>query len=226
MRAALLLAARDRRERPLTDDKILTDWNGLMIGAMARVGELLDESRYVEAASRAAEFVLSRLRDDSGTLLHTFRDGRARVPAFLDDYAFLIEGLLRLRAATGADRWGEEAVRLAEEQERRLGDTEAGGFFAAGEDPAVALSGQARVRRRAGVGQRGLGLEPDRAVRAHGRAGVGPGAARPPFLPSARASLRRPWRTSASCAPWGGCRTSDHPLPPLRPRPPCPPGRP
>jgi len=134
MRAALL-AARDRRERPLTDDKILTDWNGLMIGAMARVGELVGESRYVEAASRAAEFVLSRLRDDSGTLLHTFRDGRARVPAFLDDYAFFIEGLLRLRAATGANRWGEQAVRLVEEQERRLGDVEAGGFFAAGEDP-------------------------------------------------------------------------------------------
>ncbi len=99
-----LLAARDRRERPLTDDKVLTDWNGLMIGAMARVGELLGESRYVEAARRAAEFVLARLRDDTGTLLHSFREGRARVPAFLDDYAFFIEGLLRLRAATGADR--------------------------------------------------------------------------------------------------------------------------
>ena len=67
-----LLAARDRRERPLTDDKVLTDWNGLMIGAMARVGELLGESRYVEAARRAAEFVLARLRDDTGTLLHSF----------------------------------------------------------------------------------------------------------------------------------------------------------
>jgi uncharacterized protein YyaL (SSP411 family) len=130
-----LLAARDRRKQPLTDDKILTDWNGLMIGGMARVGQLLGESRYVEAAGRAAEFVLSRLRDESGTLLHTFRDGRARVSAFLDDYAFLIEGLLRLREATDEERWLEEAVRLAEEQERRLGDPEVGGYFAAGEDP-------------------------------------------------------------------------------------------
>jgi uncharacterized protein YyaL (SSP411 family) len=130
-----LLAAGGRRKRPLIDDKILTDWNGLMIGAMARVGRLLDESRYVEAARRAAEFVLSRLRDESGTLLHTFRDGRARVEAFLDDYAFLIEGLLRLREATEENRWLGEALRLAEEQEQRLGDPEVGGYFAAGEDP-------------------------------------------------------------------------------------------
>jgi uncharacterized protein YyaL (SSP411 family) len=130
-----LFAARGRRERPLVDDKVLTDWNGLMIGAMARVGELLGEGRYVDAAGRAAEFVLSSLGDRSGTLLHVFRDGRAGVPALIDDYAFLIEGLLRLRRATGDDRWLEEAVRLAEEQERRLGDPEAGGYFAAGEDP-------------------------------------------------------------------------------------------
>jgi uncharacterized protein YyaL (SSP411 family) len=130
-----LLAARDRRDRPLIDDKILTDWNGLMIGAMARAGQLLGETRYLEAASRAAELVLSQLRDESGTLLHTFREGRARVPAFLDDYSFLVEGLLRLREATDGDRWVGEAVRLAEEQERRLGDPEVGGYFAAGEDP-------------------------------------------------------------------------------------------
>jgi uncharacterized protein YyaL (SSP411 family) len=130
-----LLAARARRESPLIDDKILTDWNGLMIGAMARVGELLGESRYVECAERAAELVLARLRDDSGTLLHAFREGRASVPAFLDDYAFLIEGLLRLHDAAGEDRWVDEAERLAEEQERRLGDSEVGGYFAAGDDP-------------------------------------------------------------------------------------------
>ena len=131
-----LLAARDRRDPPLIDDKILTDWNGLMIGAMARVGQLLGETRYVEASTRAAEFVLQYLRDgESGMLLHAFRAGRARVPAFLDDYAFLVEGLLGLHRATGEGRWVEEAGRLVEEQERRLGDPEAGGYFAAGEDP-------------------------------------------------------------------------------------------
>jgi uncharacterized protein YyaL (SSP411 family) len=131
-----LLRARDRRPRPLVDDKVLTDWNGLMIGAMARAGEQLGERRYVEAAGRAAEFVLSRLREPgTGALLHVWREGEARIPAFLDDYAFLVEGLLRLHASTGEERWLAEAARLAAEQERRLGDGEEGGYFAAGEDP-------------------------------------------------------------------------------------------
>ena len=129
-----LLEVRSRRERPLTDDKVLADWNGLMIGAMARAGARLAEPRYVAAAERAAGFVLSRMASGE-TLLHAYRGERARVPAFLDDYAFLVEGLLQLHAATGERRWRDEAVRLAEEQERRLGDAEGGGWFAAGEDP-------------------------------------------------------------------------------------------
>jgi uncharacterized protein YyaL (SSP411 family) len=133
-----LLEARARRERPLVDDKVLADWNGLAIGAMARVGEVLGAARYVEASRRGAEFVLGHLSDPStGTLLHSWRDGRAHVPAFLDDYAFLIEGLLRLHAATGESRWLDEAGRLAGEQERRLGDPDRGGYFAAGEDPGL-----------------------------------------------------------------------------------------
>jgi uncharacterized protein YyaL (SSP411 family) len=129
-----LLEARARRERPLTDDKVLSDWNGLMIGAMARAGARLAEPRYIAAAERAAGFVLSRLAAD-GALLHAFREGRAQVAAFLDDYAFLVEGLLQLHGATGETRWLDEAVRLAEEQERRLGDEANGGYFGAGEDP-------------------------------------------------------------------------------------------
>jgi hypothetical protein len=128
-----LLEARARRERPLTDDKVLADWNGLMIGAMARAGARLAEPHYLVAAERAAGFVLSRLAAD-GALLHAFREGRAHVPAFLDDYAFLVEGLLQLHGATGGTRWLEEAVRLADEQERRLGDASNGGYFGAGED--------------------------------------------------------------------------------------------
>ncbi len=130
-----LLEARARRERPLTDDKVLADWNGLMVGAMARAGARLAEPRYIAAAERAAAFVLSRMADPSGgTLLHAFREGRAHVAAFLDDYAFLVEGLLQLYAATGDGRWRSAAVRLAEEQEQRLGDAEGGGYFAAGRD--------------------------------------------------------------------------------------------
>ena len=130
-----LLEVRDARERPLVDDKVLTDWNGLMIGAMARVGALLREPRYTAAAERAARFVLGTLRDaDAGTLLHTWRAGQASVAALLDDYAFLVEGLLDLHGATADARWLDEAVRLAGEQERRLGDAD-GGYFAAGTDP-------------------------------------------------------------------------------------------
>jgi uncharacterized protein YyaL (SSP411 family) len=128
-----LRRAREARPRPLTDDKVLTDWNGLMIGAMARVGVLLPEPRYVEAARRAAAFVLERMVEQ--TLLHVFREGQARVAALLDDYAFLVEGLLELHEATGDRRWAEAALRLQGEQERRLGDPERGGFHAAGEDP-------------------------------------------------------------------------------------------
>jgi uncharacterized protein len=130
-----LLAARGRRERPLTDDKVLADWNGLMIGAMARAGARLAEPRYLQAARDAAAFVLRHLggRDDS-PLKHAFRAGHAHVEALVDDYAFLVEGLLELHEATGERGYLVEAIGLAEEQERRLGDTGGGGYHAAGED--------------------------------------------------------------------------------------------
>ncbi len=131
-----LLEARGRRERPLTDDKVLADWNGLTIGALARAGARLAAPRYLDAARRAAAFVLDTLVEgEAGTLLHAWRAGQGQVPAFLDDYAFLVEGLLELHAATGEPEWAEEALRLAEEQEERLGDPELGGYFAAAEDP-------------------------------------------------------------------------------------------
>jgi uncharacterized protein YyaL (SSP411 family) len=131
-----LLAARSARERPLVDDKVLADWNGLTIGALARAGALLREPRYVAAAERGAGFVLRQLIDPgTGSLVHSWRGGRARVPAFLDDYAFLVDGLLELSAATGDERWLREAIRLADEQETRLGDPQDGGYFGAGEDP-------------------------------------------------------------------------------------------
>jgi uncharacterized protein YyaL (SSP411 family) len=130
-----LLAAREAREHPLVDDKVLTDWNGLMIGAFARAGALLREPRYLAAAERAARFLLERLVGADGTLLHVFREGRAAIPAYLDDYAFLVQGLLELEAASGESRWLDEAVRLSEQQDARLADAEEGGWFSAGVDP-------------------------------------------------------------------------------------------
>jgi len=129
-----LLAARAGRRRPLVDDKVLADWNGLMIGAFARVGALLGEARYLAAGKRAADFLLAQLAS-ARPLLHAWREGRARIPAFLDDYAFLVEGLLSLQAATGEDLYADEALRLQAEQDERLLDPAEGGYYAAGDDP-------------------------------------------------------------------------------------------
>jgi uncharacterized protein len=132
-----LFAARARRERPKTDDKVLTDWNGTAITGLAVAGRLLSEPELVRRAARAADFLLSHLRAGDGTLLHAWRAGQAKVPGLLSDYVFLVRGLLALHAAAeGAekDRWLAAAVALTEEQIDRLGDP-AGGFFAAGKSP-------------------------------------------------------------------------------------------
>ncbi len=131
-----LLEARSRRPRPATDDKILTDWNGIAIAGLAVAGQLLGEPKFVAQAARAAEVVLREMRPAAGPLRHVWRAGHgpARIPAFLADYAFLARGLLALHAATGEARWLAAAVELADEQEQRLADPE-GGYFVAGVGP-------------------------------------------------------------------------------------------
>jgi uncharacterized protein YyaL (SSP411 family) len=128
-----LRAARDRRPPPRTDDKLLADWNGLAIAALARAGEVLEEPRYLAAARGTADRVLKELRGEKG-LGHTAREPAASVPAFLDDYAFLLHGLLALHEADGETRWLATAADLADELETRLGDP-AGGWFHAAPDP-------------------------------------------------------------------------------------------
>ena len=128
-----LLEARHRRRRPATDDKILADWNGLTISGLATAGRLLPDDDLVRRASRAADFVLREMRPDGGPLLHTWRQGMARVEAFLSDYAYLIRGLLELYESTGESRWLDQALQLSDEQEQRLGDP-AGGYFVAAAD--------------------------------------------------------------------------------------------
>jgi uncharacterized protein len=193
-----LLAARDARKRPLVDDKVLTDWNGLTIAAMARVGALLREPRYTAAAERAASFVLERLVDGAGGgLLHAWRAGQARVPALLDDYAFFVDGLLELHAATGEARWLAEAVRLAEEQERRLGDADGGGgYFASGVDPHRATASRLRTPSSSRGGRAMLSTVsgPNRRCE-----------------PSRQAWPRRRSRTSRSSARSSGCARCQSP---------------
>ncbi|QDT55669.1 hypothetical protein Pan44_37150 [Caulifigura coniformis] len=124
-----LFETRSRRIAPGRDDKVLTSWNGLMISAMAQAGKLLAEPCYVNAAVRAAEFLVTTVRDADGRLLHTFKDGRARFAAYLDDYACLIDGLIDLHQATQDARWLEEAIRLAGIMLRDFPDDDEGGFY-------------------------------------------------------------------------------------------------
>ncbi|MFQ5742816.1 MAG: thioredoxin domain-containing protein [Acidobacteriota bacterium] len=133
-----LRQVRSRRKFPLVDDKVLCDWNGMMIAAMARAGELLTEPRYLRAAEKAADFLTKELRGSDGTLLHAWRQGEARIPAFLDDYAFLIRGLLALDEATADGRWIATAEKLAEQMQQRLADPR-GGYFSSVAKPDLLL---------------------------------------------------------------------------------------
>ena len=109
---AKLLDVRDRRVRPARDDKVLVAWNGLMIDALAQAAGALDEPRYLEAAIKAADFILREMRQPDGTLLHTWRHGKAKLDAYLDDYAALANALVSLYEATFEERYIDEAVRL------------------------------------------------------------------------------------------------------------------
>jgi len=124
-----LLAVRDKRPAPLCDDKILTGWNGLMIAAYADGYRVLKDLRYREAAEKAARFILGSLRSPDGRLLRTYREGKAKLPAYLEDYAFLIYGLVRLHAATDEPKWLGEANTLTERMLTDFEDAEEGGFF-------------------------------------------------------------------------------------------------
>jgi uncharacterized protein YyaL (SSP411 family) len=127
-----LLQARQERAAPLKDDKILTDWNGLMIAALARGGAILGEEASIQAAERAAWFILSHLRDGDGRLLHRYRDGQAAISGFLDDHAFLLWALIELYQATFQVPYLEQALELAGEMTELFWDDRAGGFFLTG----------------------------------------------------------------------------------------------
>jgi uncharacterized protein YyaL (SSP411 family) len=131
---AALLAARAERVRPGLDDKRLAAWNALAIAALAEAGAVLGRDDYLDAARACAEFVLGSLRDDVGRLLRTYKDGEARLNAYLEDHAFLLEALLTLYEATLEQRWFEQARELAETMIERFGDPERGGFFSTSVD--------------------------------------------------------------------------------------------
>jgi uncharacterized protein len=148
---ARLLRARSRRVRPALDDKRLTAWNALMIAALAETGASLRdatidgvESELAEqllgAARACGEFVLSDLRDERGRLLRTYNDGRAKIDAYLEDHAFLLEALLVLFEATCEERWFDGAIALADELIARFADERHGGFFSTASDQAPLIA--------------------------------------------------------------------------------------
>jgi len=129
-----LLRRRGRRVRPGRDDKVLTDWNGLMIAALAKGAAALGRRQWADAAARTARFILERLRDGRGRLLHRWRDGEASVAGMLDDHAFLIWGLLELYEATFDAGFLKTALELADSTNDHFRDDRDGGFFFTADD--------------------------------------------------------------------------------------------
>ncbi len=123
-----LHAAREKRVHPGLDDKILTSWNGLMIGALAFGANVLEEERYRNAAVRAAEFILKELYRE-GRLLSTYRAGKARLNGYLVDYAYLAGALIDLYEATFDVRWLQPAIHLCDKALELFWDEEDGGLF-------------------------------------------------------------------------------------------------
>jgi hypothetical protein len=135
---AKLLAERDRRPQPRKDDKVLASWNALVISALARGHQVFGDDRYRDAAERAARFVLTAMRTD-GHLLHTWRAATAHVPAFLDDYAFLLAATVDLYETTFDPKWLEHARSLAADMTEALWDPKSGGFYKTRSDQADLL---------------------------------------------------------------------------------------
>ncbi|HXS34749.1 MAG TPA: thioredoxin domain-containing protein [Solirubrobacterales bacterium] len=133
MRRALY-DARAKRVWPGLDDKRLTAWNALMISALAEAGAVLGRDDYLDAARACASFIWEQMRDPDGKLLRTYKGGHAHLNAYLEDHAFLLEGLLALYEASFEPKWFERARNLADTMIARFGDEERGGFFSTSDD--------------------------------------------------------------------------------------------
>ena len=193
-----LYGARSSRVRPGLDDKRLTSWNALMIAALADAGAVLERDDYLQAAVACASFVMDELRDDDGRLLRTWKDGQARLPAYLEDHAYLLEALLTLYECTFDPRWYREAVALGDTIIERFSDPEHGGFFTTADDH-ERLAGAAQGPRGHPdpLGQLGRGLRSAAPGAAIGRRQVRAPCARraAPALPArgpASACVRSP----------------------------------
>jgi len=129
-----LKAAREKRPLPHLDDKVLTDWNGLMIYALSFGAGVLEDERYLEAAVQAGEFVSKKLTRADGRLLHRYRDGEAGITGHLDDYAFMVYGYLGLYQATFDEVWLQRAKQTAQKMIEFFQDEVSGGFYLTAKD--------------------------------------------------------------------------------------------
>ncbi len=136
---ARLLAARSQRPRPSRDDKILTDWNGLFIAALARAARTFNNDGYLTAARSAMEFILIHMRDSDGRLLHRYRNGESAIPAFADDYAFTVKALIDLYESAFEPSYLQSALELNTLFLEHFWDDVKGGFFTLSDDAEVLL---------------------------------------------------------------------------------------
>ncbi len=137
----LLFKAREKRVHPAKDDKILVDWNGLMIAALAKATIVFGEPRYLQAAVKAAGFILEKMKDEKGTLYHRYAKGERAIEGFLDDYAFLVWGLVEIYEACFEEAYLQAAVEFTKAMISRFWDDVDGGFYftAKGSENAVPI---------------------------------------------------------------------------------------
>ncbi|WP_333788164.1 thioredoxin domain-containing protein [Methanomethylovorans sp.] len=134
----MLFAAREKRVHPSKDDKVLTDWNGLMIVALCKASRAFERPEYAQAASKTADFILEHMSFHDGRLLHRYRDGETSITGFLEDYTFFVWGLIELYQATLEKKYLEHALRLNSLQILDFMDDE-GGFFHTAKDSETLL---------------------------------------------------------------------------------------
>ncbi len=143
---ARLLGARAERVRPARDQKILADWNGLMAAAMAGAGRVLGDRQLIEAAARSMDFVVGEMATRNQGLHHRYYDGEAAIPAFLDDYAFVVWGLLELYSATFKIGYLERSLSLTDEMLTRFWDSDNGGLYHTQEGAEILFARRKEIR--------------------------------------------------------------------------------
>ncbi len=141
----LLFKARKQRVQPAKDDKILVDWNGLMIAALARASSVFGNPRYLQTAVKAADFIMEKMRGENGTLYHRYAKGEKAIEGFLDDYAFLAWGLVEIYEACFEDAYLQASVEVTKTMILRFWDEKDGGFYFTAKDAEHAVPRRKQV---------------------------------------------------------------------------------